>query len=34
MVNLDADYVDSWTLTGDIRLLLRTVPHVVLMRGI
>jgi lipopolysaccharide/colanic/teichoic acid biosynthesis glycosyltransferase len=34
MVKLDTEYVDEWTLTGDIRLLLRTVPHVVGLRGI
>jgi lipopolysaccharide/colanic/teichoic acid biosynthesis glycosyltransferase len=34
MVKLDTEYVDEWTLMGDLRLLLRTVPHVVLMRGI
>jgi lipopolysaccharide/colanic/teichoic acid biosynthesis glycosyltransferase len=34
MVELDADYVETWTMMEDIRLLLRTVPHVVLMRGI
>jgi lipopolysaccharide/colanic/teichoic acid biosynthesis glycosyltransferase len=34
MVKLDADYVDTWTVTDDVRLLLRTVPHVVRMRGI
>jgi lipopolysaccharide/colanic/teichoic acid biosynthesis glycosyltransferase len=34
MVKLDTEYVDQWTLTGDIRLILRTVPHVVRLRGI
>jgi lipopolysaccharide/colanic/teichoic acid biosynthesis glycosyltransferase len=34
MVKLDAEYVDDWTVAGDIKLLLRTVPHVVGMRGI
>jgi lipopolysaccharide/colanic/teichoic acid biosynthesis glycosyltransferase len=34
MVRLDTKYVDDWTLMGDIRLLLQTLPHVVLMRGI
>jgi len=33
MVRLDLDYIESWTLGLDIRILVRTVPAVVLHRG-
>jgi lipopolysaccharide/colanic/teichoic acid biosynthesis glycosyltransferase len=34
MVKLDYLYVANWSLWGDIRLLLRTVPFVIGRRGI
>lgn len=34
MVKLDANYVDSWTLVGDLSLIVRTVPHVLMRRGV
>lgn len=34
MAVLDRDYVESWSLWGDLKLILRTVPHVVLRRGV
>jgi exopolysaccharide biosynthesis polyprenyl glycosylphosphotransferase len=33
MVRLDLDYIESWSLSLDIRILFRTVPAVVLHRG-
>jgi lipopolysaccharide/colanic/teichoic acid biosynthesis glycosyltransferase len=33
MVVLDYDYVRDWSLLGDVKLLVGTVPHVVLRRG-
>jgi lipopolysaccharide/colanic/teichoic acid biosynthesis glycosyltransferase len=33
MIQLDYDYVRDWSLFGDVKLLVRTVPHVVLRRG-
>jgi lipopolysaccharide/colanic/teichoic acid biosynthesis glycosyltransferase len=32
-VKLDLDYIDNWSLLGDLWLLLRTVPAVLLGRG-
>jgi lipopolysaccharide/colanic/teichoic acid biosynthesis glycosyltransferase len=34
MVRLDTEYVNNWTLAGDVRLILQTLPHVVRFRGI
>jgi lipopolysaccharide/colanic/teichoic acid biosynthesis glycosyltransferase len=34
MVKLDDDYVASWSLHHDLKLLIGTVPHVLLRRGI
>jgi lipopolysaccharide/colanic/teichoic acid biosynthesis glycosyltransferase len=34
MVKLDYEYVRSWSLWGDLRLLVATLPHVVRRRGI
>lgn len=34
MVALDYLYVANWSLWGDVKLLLRTVPHVVGRRGL
>jgi lipopolysaccharide/colanic/teichoic acid biosynthesis glycosyltransferase len=34
MAKLDSDYVADWTLMKDLRLLVGTVPHVLLRRGI
>jgi lipopolysaccharide/colanic/teichoic acid biosynthesis glycosyltransferase len=34
MVKLDHDYVVNWSLRGDLKLLLGTIPHVLLRRGI
>ena len=34
MVKLDAEYVESWTLLHDLRLLVGTIPHVLRRRGI
>jgi lipopolysaccharide/colanic/teichoic acid biosynthesis glycosyltransferase len=33
MVTIDYLYIANWSLWGDIKILLRTVPHVVLRRG-
>ena len=33
MVKLDHLYVSNWTLWGDVKILLRTVPYVVAQRG-
>jgi lipopolysaccharide/colanic/teichoic acid biosynthesis glycosyltransferase len=33
MVTIDYLYVANWSLWGDFKILLRTVPHVVLRRG-
>ena len=32
-VRLDVEYIDSWSLLNDIRILIRTVPAVVSGRG-
>lgn len=34
MVMLDCSYVEDWSLLGDLRILLLTLPHVVFRRGI
>jgi lipopolysaccharide/colanic/teichoic acid biosynthesis glycosyltransferase len=34
MVAIDCSYVDTWTMWSDIKILLRTVPHVVARRGL
>jgi lipopolysaccharide/colanic/teichoic acid biosynthesis glycosyltransferase len=34
MAKLDSDYVYNWTVLGDVKLILGTVPHVVLRRGV
>jgi lipopolysaccharide/colanic/teichoic acid biosynthesis glycosyltransferase len=34
MVELDCDYVEGWTIWGDAKLIVKTLPHVVLRRGI
>ena len=33
MVDIDNDYAAGWSLWGDIRLILRTVPAVISRRG-
>jgi lipopolysaccharide/colanic/teichoic acid biosynthesis glycosyltransferase len=32
-VRLDLEYIDTWSLTGDLRLLLQTLPAVLWGRG-
>ena len=34
MARLDHDYVESWSAWGDMKLIVRTVPHVVMRRGV
>lgn len=34
MVRLDHLYIANWSLLGDVRILLRTIPHMVLRRGL
>lgn len=34
MIVLDNDYVENWSFWGDIRLIVLTIPHVVLRRGV
>jgi lipopolysaccharide/colanic/teichoic acid biosynthesis glycosyltransferase len=34
MVELDREYLDGWSVLGDLKLIVRTVPHVVRRRGI
>ena len=34
MVRLDQQYLESWSLWGDLKLLLGTVQHVIRRRGI
>jgi lipopolysaccharide/colanic/teichoic acid biosynthesis glycosyltransferase len=34
MVAIDCSYVEDWTMWSDIKILLRTVPHVVARRGL
>jgi lipopolysaccharide/colanic/teichoic acid biosynthesis glycosyltransferase len=33
MIVLDYDYVRDWSLFGDLKLLVGTLPHVILRRG-
>jgi lipopolysaccharide/colanic/teichoic acid biosynthesis glycosyltransferase len=33
MVRLDNHYVANWSLWGDVRILLRTIPQILLRRG-
>jgi lipopolysaccharide/colanic/teichoic acid biosynthesis glycosyltransferase len=33
MVDLDLDYIDSWSVALDVSILLRTLPAVVIDRG-
>jgi lipopolysaccharide/colanic/teichoic acid biosynthesis glycosyltransferase len=33
MVTIDCLYIANWSLWGDLKILLRTIPHVVLRRG-
>jgi lipopolysaccharide/colanic/teichoic acid biosynthesis glycosyltransferase len=32
-MELDVEYIDSWSLANDLRILARTVPQVLMARG-
>ncbi len=32
-MKLDMDYIDNWSLTGDLKILFKTIPVVILARG-
>jgi lipopolysaccharide/colanic/teichoic acid biosynthesis glycosyltransferase len=34
MMELDRDYVENWTAWRDVSLIMRTIPHVVMRRGV